>query len=128
MAKMPEKTMGLFNDPQAMKMIATVDGEGRPNIAAKGSMMALDDETIVYAEMGGARTKANVEVHKQVAVIVCKEFKAYQVKGEFQGFETSGDTYEQFAKHVKEKLGLDVNNAAIIKVGEVFSGGGKQIA
>ena len=125
MAKLPKEAMDLFNDLQAIKVIATVDTLGKPNVAVKGSLMAIDDETIVYAEMAGGKTKANLEWTKQAAVIACKGMTAYQVKGDFQGFKTSGDVFEQFSRQVKERLNLDVKNVGTIKIEEVYSRGKK---
>ena len=128
MAKLPEKAMDLFNDLQAMKIIATVDATGKPHLTPKGTLMAIDDETIAYSEMAGGKTKANLESTKQAAVLACKELKAWKVRGVLQGVHTSGDVFEQFKKTAKERLDLDVNNVVTIKVEEVYTGGGKQIA
>jgi len=118
----------LFNDLQAMKVIATVDATGKPHITPKGSMMAIDDETIAYSEMVGGKTKANLEATKQAAVLACKELKAWKVRGVLRGVYTAGDIFEQFKKTAKEKFGLDVNNVVTIKVEEVYTSSGKKIA
>jgi len=128
MAKLPEKAIELFNDNQAMKVIATVDAQGKPHLAPKGTMMALDDETIAYSEMAGGKTKANLEATRQAALLACKELKAWKVRGVLQGIHTSGDVFERFKKTAKEKFGLDVNNVVVIRVEEVFTSSGKKIA
>jgi len=128
MAKLPEKAMELFNDLQAMKIIATVDATGKPHLTPKGTIMAIDDETIAYSEMADGKTKANLESTKQAAVLACKELKTWKVRGVLQGVHTSGDVFEQFKKTAKEKLGLDINNVVTIKVEEVYTSSGKQVA
>jgi predicted pyridoxine 5'-phosphate oxidase superfamily flavin-nucleotide-binding protein len=128
MAKLPEKAMELFNDLQALRVIATVDATGKPHLTPKGSMMAIDDETIAYSEMAGGKTKANLEATKQAAVLACKELKAWKVRGVLRGIYTSGPLFEQFKKTAKEKLGLDVNNVVAIKVEEVYTSSGKKVA
>ncbi len=60
MAKLSEKAMELFNDHQAMKVMAAVDAADKPHLTPKGTMMAIDDETIAYSEMAGGRAKANL--------------------------------------------------------------------
>jgi len=127
MAKLPEEAMDVFNDPKAIRVIATVDASGKPNVAAKGSLMAIDEETIAYAEMYGVKTKANLESTKKAAVLAIKDRAAYQVKGDFQGFQTSGDVFGQVSKLAKERFNLDIKNVGIIKIEEVYSRG-KQIA
>jgi len=128
MAKLPEKAMELFNDVQALKVIATVDANGRPHLTPKGTLMAVDDETIAYSEMAGGKTKANLEATKQAAVLASKELKAWKVRGVLQGVHTSGDVFEGFKKTAKEKFGLDVNNVVLIKIEEVYTSSGKQVA
>jgi hypothetical protein len=43
------------------------------------------------------------------------------VKGTFQGFQTSGPLFENFAKAVEEMLNLDIKAVGVIKVDEVYS-------
>jgi hypothetical protein len=47
----------------------------------------------------------------------------YQVKGTFQGFQTSGPMFDSFAGQVKEQLKLDIKGVGVIKVNEVYSAG-----
>jgi hypothetical protein len=125
MAKLPEEAMDLFNDPQAIKVIATVDASGQPNVAPKGSLMAVDSETIAYSEIYGVKTKANLESTKKAAVLAFKGRTAYQVKGDFQGFQTSGALFERVAKQLKERLNLDIKNIGIVKIQEIYRRGEK---
>jgi len=125
MAKLPQEAMDFLNDPKALKLIATVDANGKPNVATKGSVMTIDDETVAYAEMAGTKTRTNLEATKRAAVLACKGLKSYQAKGVFQGFQTSGDIFQRVAKQLKEAFNLDANNVGIIKVEEVYCGGKK---
>jgi len=127
MAKLTQEAKDLFSDPKALKLITTVDAMGRPNIAAKGSLMVIDDETIAYAELAGAKTKANLESTKQAAMLACKGMESYQIKGTFQGFQTSGDIFGQVAKLIKEAINVDIKNVGIIKIEEVYDKGGKRV-
>jgi hypothetical protein len=56
----------------------------------------------------------------------------YQIKGTFQGFETSGEIYDSYAKRVKEQINMDIPAVGIIKVDSIFALGppepGLQIA
>jgi predicted pyridoxine 5'-phosphate oxidase superfamily flavin-nucleotide-binding protein len=125
MAKLPQEAMDFLNDLKALKLIATADAVGNPNVAAKGSVMAIDDETIAYVEMAGTKTKANLEATKKAAVLACKGMKSYQAKGVFQGFQTSGNIFQRVAKQLKEAFNLDAKNVGIIKVEEVYCGSKK---
>lgn len=134
MAKMPKEVMELFQqDPSKVsKVIATVDAKGVPNVAPKGSLTAIDDETIAYADLAPGKTRANLKANSKVSVAAFKLPPAgYQVKGTFQGFQTSGPLVERFAKMLKP-LGMNVQSVAVIKVDEVYSlspaDAGKKIA
>ena len=134
MAKMPKEVMELFQqDPQSVpKVIATVDASGIPNVAPKGSLTAIDEETIAFADLAGGKTRANMEANPKVAIAAFKiPPVGYQVKGTFQGFQTSGPLVEQFARML-EPLGMKVQTVATIKVDEVYSlspaDAGKKIA
>ena len=122
MAKMTKEVMDIFGDPQASKVIATVSSDGIPNVAAKGSLTAIDEETIAFAEMADTKTGANLQANKKVAVVVFRMPPAgYQVKGTVQGLVTSGPLYDQFAKVLKERVNVDTKWVATIKVEEVYS-------
>lgn len=122
MVKMNKECIDILNDPSALKVLATVDAEGRPNAVPKGSLTAIDEETIAFADIFGEKTTKNLETTKKVAIAVFKPSSAtgYQVKGTFQEFNRSGPLFDKFAKQMKEKLGMDVNYVGIIKVEEVF--------
>lgn len=122
MARMPQEVVDFFrSDPQQVsKVVATIGSDGMPNVAAKGSLMALDDETIAFAELVGSKTKENLEANGRVAVAAFKMVEGFQVKGSFQGFQTSVPLVEQFAAILKP-LGMEVREAGTIKVEEVYS-------
>ena len=121
MAKIPKEVMDIFKDQQALKVLATVDAQGTPNVAPKGSLMAIDEETIAFADIAGGKTRANIEATKKAAATAFKMPPVgYQVKGTFQEFQTSGHLFDQFAKMLKS-LGLDIKAVGTIKVEEVYS-------
>ncbi|MEW6613893.1 MAG: pyridoxamine 5'-phosphate oxidase family protein [Thermodesulfobacteriota bacterium] len=122
MAKMSKEVMDMFNDQGASKVLATVDKKGIVNVVPKGTLSALDDETVAFADIFGSKTNKNLEETKKATALSFKFPPAgYQVKGTFQGFQTSGPLFDQFAKNVKEKMKLDVKGVGTIKVDEVFT-------
>ncbi|HCX89313.1 MAG: hypothetical protein COZ68_03540 [Deltaproteobacteria bacterium CG_4_8_14_3_um_filter_43_13] len=122
MAKMSKEVMDMFNDQSASKILATLDEKGTVNLAPKGTLSAIDEETIVFADIFGSKTNKNLEKTKKATALSFKFPPAgYQVKGTFQGFQTSGPLFDQFAKNVKEKMKLDVKGVGTIKVEEVFT-------
>lgn len=138
MARMPKEVVELLRqDPQKVsKVIATVDSNGVPNVVPnvvpKGSLTAIDDETIAFADLAGGKTRANMEANAKVSVAAFRLPPAgYQAKGTFQGFQTSGPLVEQFARMLAP-MGMKVQSVATIKVDEVYSlnpaDAGKRIA
>lgn len=128
MAKMPKEVMDLLTDLAVPKVMATADGQGKLNCVPIGSMRAIDEETLAFVDLYGraTRTMKNLEETKKVAATVFKPstappFAAYQIKGTFQGFQTSGPLFDQFAKILKEGTGLDIKGVGTIKVEEVYS-------
>ena len=133
MVKMPPEVINFFrSDPQQVsKVVATVGPDGVPNVAAKGSLIAVDEETIAFAELVGTKTKANLSANGKVSAAAFRMIEGFQVKGSFQGFQTSGPLVDQFAQMLKP-LGMDVREVATVKVEEVYSlspkDAGKKIA
>lgn len=121
MVKMPKEVMDVFNDLEASKVLATVDTGGKLNVVPVGSLTTVDDETIAFAEIFMGKTKSNLEATRRAATTAFKGIEGYQIKGTFQGFQTSGDLFDQIAARVKEILGLDIKSVGVIKVEEVYS-------
>lgn len=139
MAKMPKEVMDVINELTCPKAMATVDARGNVNNTPIESTTAIDDETLAFVDLYGVatRTMKNLVETKKVAVAAFKPsvappFIAYQVKGTFQGFQTSGPLFDTFAKLIKEATGLDIKGVGVVKVDEVFDSSpmeaGKKIA
>ena len=61
--------------------------------------------------------------NKKVAVLAFKRepVSGYQIKGTFQGFQTSGELFDKFAKEVRERIKLDIRAVGAIRVDEVYA-------
>ncbi len=125
MTEMPPKVMEMINaNPVLPKVLCTCDAEGNLNAVPKGTLYALDPETIVFADIWGYKTNQNLEVNKKVAVTVFSIQMlpvGYQVKGTFQGFETEGEIFDRYAKQVKEQMNMDIMAVGVIKVDSVYT-------
>ncbi|HEC56861.1 MAG TPA: pyridoxamine 5'-phosphate oxidase family protein [Candidatus Syntrophoarchaeum butanivorans] len=120
MVKMPKEVKDMIGDPGASRTLATVDADGMVNCVPIGTFSAIDDETIVFADVFLGKTKENLEATKKASVTAWKGMNGYQVKGEFQGFQTSGDLFEKVAKQVKDALKLDIKAVGTIKAKEIY--------
>lgn len=121
MAKMPKEVMDLFSDLESFKILVTADSAGKPNAVPKGSLIAVDEETIAFADIMGEKTNANLKANKKVAIIVSKTRPAvYQIKGTFQGYQTSGPLFDKFTAMLEPRK-MKPKAAGTIKVEEVYS-------
>lgn len=126
MAKMTKEVIDMMKDPQASKALATCDATGKLNVVPKATLTAIDEETVAFGDIFGDKTNMNLEATQKAAVAVFKmELPpvGYQLKGTFQGFETSGPLFDSFAGQIKEQLQLDIKGVGVIKVDEVYSAG-----
>lgn len=126
MAKMTKEVIDMMKDPQASKALATCDATGKLNVVPKGTLTAIDEETLAFGDIFGDKTNMNLEATQKAAVAVFKmELPpvGYQLKGTFQGFQTSGPLFDSFAGQIKEQLKLDIKGVGVIKVDEVYSAG-----
>ncbi len=110
----------------ASKALATCDEAGKLNVVPKGTLTAVDEETIAFADIFGDKTNVNLKATQKAAVAVFKTELppvGYQVKGTFQGFQTSGPLFDSFARRIKELLKLDIKALGVISVDEVYATG-----
>jgi len=123
MAKMPKEVMDVFNDPKSTKILATAGTILEINAVPKGSLRAIDEELIAFADIFGDKTNKNLEVNKKVAALALRmdPLVGYQIKGTFQGFQTSGELFNRFAKEVKERIKMNIKAVGTIKVDEVYA-------
>jgi len=73
MAKMPKGVMDVFNDPKSIKVLATAGTILEINAVPKGSLRALDEELIAFADIFGDKTNKNLEVNKKSGSLSLKD-------------------------------------------------------
>ena len=86
---------------------------------------APDPETLIYADTMGVKTKHNLLVNSRMTAmaILPEQFIAYQVKGTFKGFETSGRFFEMMSNRPEYFFNVyfGVRAVGIMGVEEVYS-------
>jgi hypothetical protein len=115
--------MDVFNDAASAKVLATAGAAVEINAVPKGSLMAINEEQIAFADIFGDKTNKNLGVNKKVSALAFKTnpLTGYQVKGTFLGFQTSGKLFDRFAKEIKERIKLDIKAVGTIKVDEIYA-------
>jgi hypothetical protein len=124
MAKMSKQVMDVFNDPGSAKVLATAGATAlEVNAVPKGSLRAINEDTIAFADIFGDKTNKNLQLNKKGSALAFRitPLAGYQVKGTFGGFQTSGELFDRFAREVKEKVQLDIKSVGTIRVDEIFA-------
>ena len=124
MAKMSKEAIDVFNDPSSAKVLATAGSTVLEiNAVPKGSLRAVSEDVIAFADIFGDKTNKNLQLNKKVSALAFKmnPVAGYQIKGTFLGFQTSGELFDRFAKEVKEKITLDIRAVGTIRVDDVYA-------
>ena len=69
MTKMTKEVMDVFNDPQALKVLATASADGTLNNVPIQSLTPIDNETLVFADMFTNKTKENLNATKKCCAV-----------------------------------------------------------
>ncbi|MDR2456657.1 MAG: pyridoxamine 5'-phosphate oxidase family protein [Deltaproteobacteria bacterium] len=91
--------------PGKVAWVATADKNGVPNLAPKGTLAVLDDQSLVFADIFSLKTRTALEENPNVAVAVIDPAgpSGYQFKGKSE-LLTSGPVYDAVAAKVKAAL------------------------
>jgi predicted pyridoxine 5'-phosphate oxidase superfamily flavin-nucleotide-binding protein len=109
-------------DEQKFGYVATVGADGAPNLSPKGTFLALDGETIAFAEMRSPNTLANIARDPRVEVNMVDVFarKGARFKGEarFVGRGTAefDALYPQWEQVWGPEFGAIFNGFVMIRV------------
>lgn len=96
-------------DADSVKVIATIDRDGNPHVAAKGSIEVAENGQIRYMELlESSVTNKNVTYalwfNRQVAInIITKDRKSYQIKGIPVRSLIAGHEYETFYQRAQQR-------------------------
>jgi len=103
-------------------LIATVNKDGCPNVAPKGTFRVLDEKTLAYAEIYGQLTYQNLLANPCVCVVAVSRQERAMVRCSGQAeIVTTGQLYDEMAAQV-EKKGLPRPQAVVkIAIEEVRS-------
>ncbi|UCG01268.1 MAG: hypothetical protein JSW11_16830 [Candidatus Heimdallarchaeota archaeon] len=96
--KLPKTVKEAFAlELEAAKFMATRDANGVPNIAMISTISPWekDEEQLIFGNFLMWQTKKNLENGSPVSIsVMTLDFKSYEVRGRFLGFETSGEKFD----------------------------------
>jgi len=83
--------------------VATASADGAPNATPKGTVQALDDTTIIFADLFSKKTRDNLKENPKVAVTVVdyEKFEGYQFKGTAE-LINSGPIFDKVKEELKK--------------------------
>ncbi|MFX1506850.1 MAG: hypothetical protein ACFFDC_12170, partial [Promethearchaeota archaeon] len=100
--KLPKSAKEAFAlELEAAKFMATRDEKGVPNIAMISTLSPWekDEEQLIFGNFLMWQTKKNLENGSPVSIsVMTLDFKSYEVRGSFLGFETSGEKFDAMSK------------------------------
>ena len=96
--ELPKKVQDLFNDDQAVKVLATQSKNGMLHAVPLGSLRAPAPNTLVFANILAKETHANLEETLKkggyVSALAVKGGESYQVRCKAKAYMTSGPAYD----------------------------------
>lgn len=109
--------------------VATVNPDGTPNLSPKGTLLALDDENLFFANIASPNTRKNIESNAaaEVNVINFLARKGYRFKAVAKAV-TEGDQFDASLK-VMSRLGINPDHykvkeiviLKVVSVAEIYS-------
>lgn len=124
--KLSEEIKELFQDKNALKVLATTDEKGDPHVAFKNSFHINEEGQLIYLEIiETSETNRNlvssIWFNRKVAVnILCANKKSYQIKGKPIKAIISGAIFEKYYKEVRSKFeDSDLSTVWIIEPEEI---------
>jgi general stress protein 26 len=111
-------------------ILATVSGDGEPDIGYKGSMMVFDDESLAYWERTKRQHMKNVKENPKVIVLFRdgKTNAAWRFHGTATMHEDGPIRDQVMARTVKEELDKDPEHkgaAVVIRLDKITNMGGQ---
>ena len=107
-----------FLERQKLGFVATISPDNTPNVSPKGTILAWDDEHLIFADIKSPQTISNLENNPSVEINVVDPIlrKGYRFKGKGMILKDN----EEFSKILKfyEEKGIKskINAVVIVKV------------
>lgn len=115
MNKISESVKKLLNS-QKLGYVATVSDNGTPNLSPKGTIIAWDENTLVFADIRSPNTMKNLETNPNLEINVIDPLlrKGFRFKGQGTIIK-NGQMYEDILNHYRES-GIKSPIGAIVLV------------
>ncbi|MGE5465349.1 MAG: pyridoxamine 5'-phosphate oxidase family protein [Betaproteobacteria bacterium] len=105
--ELPKNVQDLFNNDQAVKVLATLSRNGMLHAVPLGSLRAPGPDTLVFANILAKETHANLEETLKkdgyVTALAVKGGESYQVRCKAKAYVTSGPAYDSMNEALKAR-------------------------
>ena len=97
---------------------ATVTPDGKPNLSPKGSLKAVDDETLAFADIASPNTMRNLKQNPHIEINIVDPFlrRGYRFKGVAEIIEKGDDIYQLVAEDLWTREGPQYPVNAVVKI------------
>jgi predicted pyridoxine 5'-phosphate oxidase superfamily flavin-nucleotide-binding protein len=98
MVKLPEKVSAAFNDPNAVKVLTSIDADGRPHSIVCGSIRAVAPNVLIVGEILMRSTSANIKRNDKAALLAVVGTTSYLVNVKVKQRVTEGPMLDEMNK------------------------------
>jgi hypothetical protein len=119
MVKLSQETVSIIRNPDAIKILTTVDEEGNPHADFREDLMVLDDGHLAFGEpFEGSQTNVNLVrslwFDKNVELTVRDgNGTTFQIVGKPYRYAHTGSLFKKFYLAEREKRGADSELAGV---------------
>ena len=107
-----------FVNSQKLGYVATVSKDGTPNLSPKGTIIVMDESTLVFADIRSPKTMENLQENTSVEINVIDPFKrlGYRFKGDGK-IVNEGTEFDKILEYYKN-LGVKskINSGVVVDV------------
>lgn len=115
MDRIPDEASKLL-DRMRLGYVATVSGDGTPNLSPKGTIFALDERHLVFADIRSPQTVSNVKINPAIEINVVDPIsrRGYRFKGTATVLDGGGELADIVSAYKSRGVRSRIN--AVVKV------------
>lgn len=121
---LPKDVQDLFNDPQAVKVLATASSQGVLHVIPLGSLSAPEADKVIFAKIMAREASSNLQDGLKkgafVSTLAVKGGQAFQVRCKAKEFDAAGPLFQKLSETYKTK-GLTVQGVWVLEPFEVIN-------
>jgi len=111
-----------FLNSQKLGYVATVSELGLPNLSPKGTIIAWDEETLVFADIRSPNTIKNLEQNPHLEINVVDPFlrKGFRFKGQGTIVKT-GEVFKSILEHYRQSgIKSPIGSIILVEISEIL--------